>query len=262
MELAQHRYLLPRLTGQWSHLERLGGGIGTRGPGESQLETDRRLIKGRIKRLEQKLEEVRKHRALYQERRQKLDIPVVALVGYTNGGKSTILNSLTGASVPVTHTLFSTLDTVTRRLRLPDGRKFLLSDTVGFIHKLPPTVVAAFRATLEELQSASLLLHVVDVTHTEASRHCQAVEGILNDLGLAGRPRLTVLNKMDLAVDREDNLISLDLQTKLQGVAGIQPEDIVLISAQRGWGFNELLNKIAVQLDLIRNNNPRDHREH
>jgi len=256
VELAQHRYLLPRLAGQWSHLERLGGGIGTRGPGESQLETDRRLIKGRIKRLEQRLDEVRKHRALYQERRQKTDIPVVALVGYTNAGKSTVLNSLTGAGVPVTHTLFSTLDPVTRRLRLPDGRNFLLSDTVGFIHKLPPTVVAAFRATLEELQNAALLLHVVDITHPEASRHCQAVEGTLSDLGLAGRPRLTVLNKMDLVVNSDDDLKSLDLRSRLEDIAGIRPEDMVFISAQRSWGFSELLQKILVVLSAGVDSNP------
>lgn len=248
VELAQYRYLLPRLAGQWSHLERLGGGIGTRGPGESQLETDRRLIKERIRRLEQRLEDVRRHRALYQWRRQKTAIPVVALVGYTNAGKSTVLNSLTGAGVPVTHTLFSTLDPVTRRLWLPDGRYFLLSDTVGFIHKLPPTVVAAFRATLEELQNAALLLHVVDITHPEASKHCEAVDKILSELGLAKRPRLTVLNKMDLVVDSEDDLMNLDLRSRLGELAGVRPDDIVFISAARGWGFTGLLQKIAAIL--------------
>lgn len=248
VELAQHRYLLPRLAGQWSHLERLGGGIGTRGPGESQLETDRRLIKGRIRRLEQRLEEVRKHRALYQERRQKTNIPVVALVGYTGSGKSTVLNTLTGAGVPVLHTLFSTLDPITRRLRLPNGRTILITDTVGFIHKLPPTVVAAFKATLEELRNAVLLVHVVDITHSEASRHCQAVEDTLNDLGLASRPRLTVLNKMDLVTNSEEDLKNLDIRSKLGDVAGSRPEDMVLISAQRGWGLSELLRKISVAL--------------
>lgn len=248
VELAQHRYLLPRLAGQWSHLERLGGGIGTRGPGESQLETDRRLIKERIKRLERRLEEVRRHRALYQERRQKMSMPVVALVGYTNSGKSTLLNSLTGADVPVTHTLFSTLDPVTRRLRLPDGRFFLLTDTVGFIHKLPPAVVAAFRATLEELQNASLLLHIVDITHPHASRHCQVVEETLRDLGLESRPRLTLLNKIDLVVDSEDSLAKLDLYSRFSDIAGIRPADIVFVSARKKWGFKQLMEEIAVIL--------------
>ncbi|MCX8126217.1 MAG: GTPase HflX [Dehalococcoidia bacterium] len=248
VELAQHRYLLPRLAGQWSHLERLGGGIGTRGPGESQLETDRRLIRDRIKRLEQKLEEVRKHRALYQQRRQKMSVPVVALVGYTHTGKSTLLNSLTGAGVPVTHTLFSTLDPVTRRIRLPDGRFFLLTDTVGFIQKLPPTVVAAFRATLEELQNASLLLHIVDITHPEASRHCQTVEEVLRSLGLKDTPRLTVLNKMDLAVGSEEAMRNFDLYARLGDISGIRPDNILFVSAKQGWGFSQLLQKISEML--------------
>ncbi len=198
VELAQNEYLLPRLAGQWSHLERLGGGIGTRGPGEMQLETDRRLVERRIHRLKKELGEVRKHRTLYRTNRRRSGVPVVALVGYTNAGKSTLLNTLSGADVLVEDKLFATLDPTTRRLRLPDGQTVLLTDTVGFIHKLPPTVVAAFRATLEELEEADLLLHVVDITHKNAAEQCQTVEDILADLGLEQKPRLTLLNKVDL----------------------------------------------------------------
>ena len=162
VELAQHQYLLPRLAGQWSHLERLGGGIGTRGPGESQLETDRRLIRQKIHHLEKQIEEVRKHRALYRQKRKKTGISVVALVGYTNAGKSTLLNVLCQSNVFTEGKLFATLDPTTRRLILPDKRAALVTDTVGFIRKLPPTIVTAFRATLEELSEASLLVHVVD----------------------------------------------------------------------------------------------------
>ncbi|OGO16788.1 MAG: GTPase HflX, partial [Chloroflexi bacterium RBG_16_50_11] len=197
VELAQHQYLLPRLAGQWSHLERLGGGIGTRGPGESQLETDRRLIKRKIQRLEEQTEEIRRRRALYRHQRQKSGIPVVALVGYTNAGKSTLLNALCRADVLADDRLFATLDPTTRRMNLPDNRAILLSDTVGFIRKLPPTIINAFRATLEELSEASLLLHVVDLSSPDAPEQCQAVEKILGDLGLLDKQRITVLNKID-----------------------------------------------------------------
>jgi GTP-binding protein HflX len=245
VELAQHQYLLPRLAGQWSHLERLGGGIGTRGPGESQLETDRRLIRDRISTLRRKLDEVRKHRALYQERRRKAGVPVVALVGYTSAGKSTLLNTLARASVPVTHTLFSTLDPVTRRILLPDGRKVLLTDTVGFINKLPPTVVAAFGATLEELHEADLLVHVVDITHPGAARQTETVESVLSELGLKGKHRLTAVNKMDLVVKSEEELMKLSAADYLTKLVGIAPNDVALVSAARGWGLVELLKKIS-----------------
>jgi len=154
VELAQHQYLLPRLAGQWSHLERLGGGIGTRGPGESQIETDRRLIRRKIHHLKAQIEEVRKHRALYRQKRKRTGIPTVALVGYTNSGKSTLLNALCQADVFTESKLFATLDPTTRRLTLPDKSVVLVTDTVGFIQKLPPTIVTAFRATLEELTEA------------------------------------------------------------------------------------------------------------
>ena len=242
VELAQHQYLLPRLAGQWSHLERLGGGIGTRGPGESQLETDRRLIRNRIRRLQTQIEAVRRHRALYREKRRKSRIPVVSLVGYTNAGKSTLFNALSKTDVLVEDKLFSTLDPVTRRLVLPDDQQFLLTDTVGFIHKLPPSIVAAFRATLEELAEADLLLHIVDITHHDAAEQFQTVEEILADLGLGSKHRITVLNKVDLAVESMEDLASLTVPLKL-------PDDkTVLISALKGWGLDKILDKIVTSL--------------
>src|SRR4030043_379363 len=236
VELAQHQYLLPRLAGQWSHLERLGGGIGTRGPGESQLETDRRLIRKRINRLQSQIEAVRRHRALYRQKRRRSHIPVVALVGYTNAGKSTLLNALSQANVLVENKLFSTLDPVTRRLTLPDGKQFLLTDTVGFIHKLPPSIVAAFRATLEELTEADLLLHIVDITHNEAADQFQTVLEILADLGLADKPQLTVLNKMDIVAGNQEEM------NRLAMTKAVKPLDdsTLTISALKGWGLYRL----------------------
>lgn len=229
VELAQHQYLLPRLAGQWSHLERLGGGIGTRGPGETQLETDRRLIRAKIQRLKKEIEEISRHRRLYRRQRARHGMPVVALVGYTNAGKSTLLNALTNANVLVEDKLFATLDPVTRRLTLPNGQGILITDTVGFIQRLPPTVVAAFRATLEELEEASLLLHIVDITHENAIEQSQTVEHVLADLGLAQKPRLLVLNKADLLFRKMENEASL-------------------ISAAKGWGLTKLLQLIAAKL--------------
>ena len=202
VELAQHEYLLPRLAGQWSHLERLGGGIGTRGPGEAQIETDRRLVRTRIQRVKRSLEDVRRHRRLHRARRKELGLPTAGLVGYTNAGKSTLLNSLTGASVAVEDKLFSTLDPVTRSIRLPSGRELLLTDTVGFIQKLPATVVAAFRATLEEAQEAAFIVHVVDITHPNAGAQADVVDDVLADLSLGDKPRILVLNKVDLVEGR------------------------------------------------------------
>lgn len=241
VDLAQSEYLLPRLAGQWSHLERLGAGIGTRGPGETQLETDRRLIERRIQRLKREIEAVRKHRALYRKRRRRGGVPMVSLVGYTNAGKSTLLNALSKADVLVEDKLFSTLDPVTRRVTLPDQRRILVSDTVGFIHKLPPTVVAAFRATLEELEEADLLLHVVDVTHKNAAEQCQTVEDILRDLGLGHKPRLTLLNKIDLLSSEgaeEDRFVRQVCPTG-------EGEGMLAISAAKGWGLHRLLEVVA-----------------
>ncbi len=239
VELAQHQYLLPRLAGQWSHLERLGGGIGTRGPGESQLETDRRLIRRRIHRLQSQIERVRRHRELYRQKRRRSLIPVVALVGYTNAGKSTLLNALSQANVLVEDKLFSTLDPVTRRLVLPNRQQILLTDTVGFIHKLPPSIVAAFRATLEELAEADLLLHVVDITHRNAAEQSQTVEEILAELDLDEKPRITVLNKMDLVLNDPAELATLETPAELGG------DVTVAISALKSWGLDRLLDKIS-----------------
>ena len=245
VELAQQEYLLPRLAGQWAHLERLGGGIGTRGPGESQLESDRRLVRRRIQRLKDGLEEVRRHRALYRRHRSSRGLPVVALVGYTNAGKSTLLNTLSHASVLVEDKLFSTLDPTTRRITLPNKQEVLLTDTVGFIQKLPPTVVAAFRATLEELAEADLLLHILDITHASAAAQSETVEDILADLDLADKPRLVVLNKIDLleaeAVDGEEVVNRYTRQLP-------DSAEAVVVSAAKGWGLDSLLQAIAQAL--------------
>ncbi len=248
VELAQHQYLLPRLIGQWRHLERLGGGIGTRGPGESQLETDRRLIHKRINLLQHKIESVRKHRALYRTRRREIGTAIVALVGYTNAGKSTLFNTLSKASVDVENRLFSTLDPVTRRLTLPTGQRFLITDTVGFIHKLPPSIIAAFRATLEELDEADLLLHIVDITHKNAANQCLTVENILSELDLKNKPRITVFNKLDLALSSEAELEALTAIPCFEEEMILPSEHIALVSAAKGWGMDALLNRIAHHL--------------
>jgi len=241
VELAQHRYLLPRLAGQWSHLERLGGGIGTRGPGESQLETDRRLIRKKISNLEKQIGQVKKHRMLYRQKRKRSGIPIVALVGYTNTGKSTLLNTLSHSEVTVEDKLFATLDPTTRRLVLPDKSIILLSDTVGFIRKLPPMVITAFRATLEELAEASVLLHIVDLSSANAAEQFQVVEEILKDLNIKDKPMITVLNKIDLVLEKgEDKEKVLDYLSATIPVC----ENTLMISAQKGWGLEDLLNSI------------------
>ena len=245
VELAQHQYLFPRLAGQWSHLERLGGGIGTRGPGESQLETDRRLIHQKIHRLKAKIEEVRKHRVLYRQQRRKSGIPIVALVGYTNTGKSTLLNALSRAEVFVEDKLFATLDPTTRRLTLPDKSVVLLSDTVGFIRKLPSTIITAFRATLEELSEATVLLHVVDLTSHNAPEQCQVVEDILRDLDLSDKPKITALNKIDLLLDDSENWDEEAAINYLCDQHDIANKNMVLISATKKWGLTKLLGLIS-----------------
>jgi len=246
VELAQHEYLLPRLAGQWSHLERLGGGIGTRGPGESQLETDRRLVRTRIARLRDQIEEVRRHRQLYRRRRAKQGVNVVALVGYTNAGKSTLMNTLSGAAVLAEDRLFATLDPVTRRVELPGGDYFLLTDTVGFIQKLPTQLVAAFRATLEELADADLLLHIVDITHPNAADQAETVEETLTELEVAEKPRLTLLNKIDLLETPDGGPVRslADLEDLRLELARTRP-DALLASGERGWGLDALLERIA-----------------
>ncbi len=242
VELAQYQYLLPRLAGQWSHLERLGGGIGTRGPGESQLETDRRLIRNRINHVKKQIEAVRRHRDLYRRRRQKSSTPLVALVGYTNAGKSTLLNALCRSEVVAENKLFSTLDPTTRKLRLPDGRNILVTDTVGFIHKLPTLIVAAFRATLEELDEADLLLHIVDITSPDAVNQSKTVDEILQSLKLDGKPRITVINKMDRVVESVNE--SQEVLDKIDSAPGTT----VAISAAKKWNLDVLLEMIAGEL--------------
>jgi len=251
VELAQHEYLLPRLAGQWTHLERLEGAIGTRGPGETQLETDRRLIRGKIQRLKRQLEEVRRQRALYRRRRARQGASVVSLVGYTNAGKSTLMRALSGADVLVEDKLFATLDPVTRRVTLPQGGAFLLTDTVGFIQKLPTQLVAAFRATLEELSEASLLLHVVDITHPDAAEQAQTVEDTLAELGLADKPCITVLNKAD-AIRRPDGRPIEGLEGLGEAQASLRywRPDALLVSAVKGWGLADLLGRIEAALGL------------
>ena len=233
VELAQYQYLLPRLLGMWTHLERQEGAIGTRGPGETQLETDRRHIRKKIAKLEEDLEQVRRVRATQRERRIKNEVPVVAIVGYTNAGKSTLLNKLTGADIPANNRLFDTLDTTTRTLEISDTCKVLISDTVGFISKLPHHLVEAFKATLEELSFADLLLHVIDASNPEWREQAAVVEKLIVELGAAQTPRIDVFNKSDLYV----------------GDIVPHGEDIVSISAKTGAGLDELLKKIGGRLD-------------
>ena len=240
VELAQHEYLLPRLAGQWSHLERLGGGIGTRGPGETQIETDRRLVRRRIQKIRSDLEDVRRRRSLHMERRKRSTIPMATLVGYTNAGKSTLFNALSDAGVTAADKLFSTLDPVTRRIRLPSGAPLLLSDTVGFIQKLSPKVVAAFRATLDELEQSDILLHVIDVAHPKAPEQTEVVENTLHDLGLGDRPRLMVINKMDLLTGGANGASALP--------AWKETSPGVLVSAEKRWNLDDLLREIEGRL--------------
>ncbi len=237
VELAQYKYLLPRLTGMWTHLVRqtASGGsspIGTRGPGETQLETDRRHIRRKIQKLEEELAQVRKVRSTQRRRREKNDMPVVALVGYTNAGKSTLLNCLTGSDIPANDRLFDTLDTTTRRLQVDELTEVLLSDTVGFIRKLPTHLIEAFKATLEELQYADVLLHVIDISNPEWVEQARVVDELICQLGAEQTPCIRVYNKCDQYF-------------------GILPrgEDAVCISAKSGEGAAELMEKLSYMLD-------------
>ena len=257
VELAQSEYLLPRLAGQWTHLERIGGtgvqgAIGMRGPGETQIETDRRLARKRIGRLKRDIEAVRRQRSLYRQKRARSGIAIVALVGYTNAGKSTLMRALTRADVLVEDRLFATLDSVTRRIQLPSGQPALLTDTVGFIQKLPTQLIAAFQATLEELAEADILLHAVDITHADAAQQSQTVDDTLADLGLGDKPRVTALNKVDLLIESEDGLVREpeDLGAFDLSLATNRP-DAVLVSAQEGWGLDQLLRRIDDELGRI-----------
>ena len=237
VELAQYNYMLPRLTGMWTHLVRqnASGGkspIGTRGPGETQLETDRRHIRRKIQKLEEELAEVRKVRSTQRRRREKNDLPVVCLVGYTNAGKSTLLNCLTGSDIPANDRLFDTLDTTTRRLRINEVQEVLMSDTVGFIRKLPTHLIEAFKATLEELSYADALVHVIDISNPEWEEQARVVDELIRQLGAEQTPCIRAFNKCDQ-------------------YAGILPhgEDIVCISAKSGEGADALVEKLSELLD-------------
>ena len=239
VELAQYQYLLPRLTGMWTHLERQAGTsgkgpIGSKGPGETQLETDRRHIHRKIDKLREDLEEVRRVRGTQRERRRKNEVPVVAIVGYTNAGKSTLLNRLTGAGIPANNRLFDTLDTTSRLLSVSDTLDVVISDTVGFIRKLPHQLVEAFKATLEELEYADLLLHVIDVSNPEWQQQAQVVENLILELGAGELPRIDVFNKADCLPVGENMP---------------HGEDICAISARTGEGVDRLLEMIDQRLD-------------
>ncbi len=249
VELAQYEYNLPRLAGKWRHLERLGAGIGTRGPGESQLETDKRIIRQKITRLKKQIEDVRRQRELYRQQRKRSGIPIVAFVGYTNTGKSTLLNALSRSDVLAKNELFSTLDPTTRRLDLPGKNGVLLTDTVGFIRKLPPTLVTAFRATLEELSDANLLIHVVELTSHNAAEQCEVVEDILKELKLDTKPRITVLNKIDLLLPVDQKWDESNAIDYISKKCGEPAPGTVLISATKKWGFSGLLSLISQMLN-------------
>ncbi len=236
VELAQLRYRLPRLRGRGVELSRLGGGIGTRGPGETKLETDRRRIQSRIAKLEGQLVEVAKSRDTQRKSRRKSRIPTIAIVGYTNAGKSTLLNALTGAGVLVEDRLFSTLDSTVRRLELPGGQRVLASDTVGFVRRLPHQLVEAFRSTLEEATDADLLIHIVDGSAPDAEAQIGAVREVLEEIGAGGIPELLVLNKLDVADGQSFGRLRL-----------LHP-DAVAISAATGDGFDELLSAVVKAL--------------
>ncbi|HIF71463.1 MAG TPA: GTPase HflX [Dehalococcoidia bacterium] len=247
IDLAQTEYLLPRLAGQWSHLERLGGGVGTRGPGETQIETDRRLVRRKLQRVKKELKQVRSQRDQQRQQRTRGDAKIISLVGYTNAGKSALFNKITSSGVIERNQLFSTLDTTTRRMYLASGTAATISDTVGFVHKLPPILVAAFRATLEEALEADLLVQVVDVSSPYAVEQAQVVNDQLEDMGIGDTPRVLVLNKLDLVVDAPDEPLNLEV---LEQIDVSKFKRVVTTSATKGWGMGDLRNAIEAEVSV------------
>jgi GTP-binding protein HflX len=252
VELAQLSYLLPRLTGKGTELSRLGGGIGTRGPGETKLEADRRRLRQRLRLLRKQVEQIAKRRSVERKHRQEAGLPVVALVGYTNAGKSTLLNTLSGAGVFVEDLLFATLDPTIRRVEMPDGRAFLLVDTVGFIRNLPHQVVAAFKATLEEVVEADVIVHIVDASHPHMAEQIEAARRVLAELGCAEKPTVMAYNKLDLVTDAtlrssETSLRSTSRERLVELMA--RQEHAAAISALTGEGLDELLRLVAERLE-------------
>ena len=242
VELAQHEYLLPRLAGQWTHLERLGGGIGTRGPGESQIETDRRLARNRINQLKTKLEKVKAHRQRYRSKRKNSGIPTITLTGYTNAGKSTLLNMLTRSNVLSEDKLFSTLDPTTRKVSFKN-KSALITDTVGFIQKLPTNLIASFRATLEETLEADMMMHVIDVTDRNKTMKVNAVQSLWKELGLDKKPVVTILNKSDQLDPSEDPYSDEQLMDLIKFLP-----NPIFCSATTGLGKKEILQTLETQI--------------
>ena len=247
IELAQTEYLLPRLAGQWSHLERLGGGVGTRGPGETQIETDRRLVRRKLSRVKRELAQIRSQRDQQRQLRTGGTSKIISIVGYTNAGKSALFNKITSSGVIQRNQLFSTLDTTTRRMYLPSGIEATISDTVGFVHKLPPILIAAFRATLEEALEADLLIQVTDVSSPYAAEQAMVVSNQLSEMGIGDTPKILVLNKLDLMVETEYEPLGLEI---MKNIETAEFNRVVTTSATKAWGIKDLRNAVESALSI------------